>query len=126
MTDAKPYPKASQLARGERRYRRKVASPSEWAAINVAKMLGQTCRLREYGPCQGVLERHHIVSRSRHGDDVPENIAPLCGWHHEMVTRNLGAARATFAASLTDAEYAYVIGKLGEGGIERLFGVSAR
>jgi len=28
------------------------------------------------------------------------------------------------ASSLTDAEYAYIVGKLGEGGIERLFGVS--
>jgi len=119
-----PFPKASQLARGERRYRRKIASPTEWAEITVAKILGQTCRLRDFGGCTGTLERHHVVSRSRMGDDVTDNIVPLCRGHHERITaRHTGPCRM-LAASLSDAEYAYVVAKLGEGGMERLFGVS--
>ena len=43
MTDeAKPYPKAQQLARGERRYRRKVASAKQWQRIAAEKQ----------GPCR--------------------------------------------------------------------------
>ena len=39
---ADPYPKSRQLARGERRYRRKVASAKQWQAIMAAKI----------GPCR--------------------------------------------------------------------------
>ena len=42
MTDAKPYTKSQQLARGAKRYRRKVASPKQWQAIIAAKV----------GPCR--------------------------------------------------------------------------
>lgn len=116
MTDAKPYPKASQLARGERRYRRKVASPKQWQAIIEAKR----------GSCRGcyatgVVEFHHLVPRVHGGDDLADNIVPLCASCHRLVTeRRVHPARFV---SLTDAEYAYVVGKLGEGGMERLFGV---
>jgi hypothetical protein len=41
----------------------------------------------------------------------------------DAVREKLTAIGLTDAASLTDAEYAYVIGKLGEAGMERLFGV---
>ena len=46
-----------------------------------------------------------------------------CAACHDAITRGWDTARAILAANLTDAEYAYVIGKLGEGGMERLFGV---
>lgn len=121
----RPYPKAQQLARGERRYRRKVASPKQWQAIHAAK--GRTCRLASDLCGQGV-QYHHIVERDapHFGDDVADNIVPLCAWHHELVTYRMPNSLAALAASLTDVEYAYVVGKLGEGGMERLFGVGAR
>jgi 5-methylcytosine-specific restriction endonuclease McrA len=123
MTDAKPYPKASQLARGERRYRRKVASPKQWQAIIAAK--GAHCRICQYleRPSGYGVEYHHLVSRKQGGDDVGDNIVPLCMAAHYQVTRREPWHLEQLARSLTDAEYAYVIGKLGEGGMERLFGV---
>lgn len=72
----------------------------------------------------GRIELHHIVSRSWLGDDIEDNIAPLHKLCHELVTRRSSAALQALADSLTDAEYAYVIGKLGEGALERLFGVT--
>jgi hypothetical protein len=27
-------------------------------------------------------EAHHITTRGAHGDDVPENLMPLCTYHH--------------------------------------------
>jgi len=119
-----PFPKASQLARGERRYRRKVAAPKQWQTIIAAK--GSTCRLAN-SACEGGIEYHHLVRRGApyFGDDLADNIVPLCELHHRNVTQGRPRSnRERLAASLSDAEYAYVIGKLGEGGMERLFGVA--
>ena len=125
MTDAKPYPKASQLARGERRYRRKVASPEQWQAIIAAKTA--PCRVcGEYHWPSNPLQFHHLIPRSIGGDDVADNLVPLCAACHADVTNGRERERRLLAESLADAEYAYVIGKLGESGMERLFGVSAR
>lgn len=118
-----PYPKARQLARGERRYRRKVASPKQWAAIRAEKLTG--CRLAAT-ECVGkayVCELHHLVSRSQGGDDVADNLVALCASCHHRVTGRHPAPLAALAASLSDSEYAYVVGKLGEGAMGRLFGV---
>lgn len=129
MTD--PYPKSRQLARGERRYRRKVASPKQWAAIRAEKLDAQPCRICDvvWGDRTelrfGRIELHHLVPRSRGGDDVAANLVALCWWHHDRVTRNVPSALRLLEAELTDQERAYVIGKLGEGALERLFGVGA-
>ena len=122
MTDAKPYPKASQLARGERRYRRKVASPKQWQAIIEAKIAGCGCRMALY--CfPGSQQAHHLVSRAQGGDDVADNIVPLCPECHGLVTRRDQYALARLASRINARERAYVVGKLGEGGMERLFRV---
>ena len=127
-----PDPKARTLARGERRYRRKVASPKQWQAIQAAKL----------GPCRvctaptanggdwGIVQLHHVVSREDHGDDVADNIVPLhaggeggFGNCHDLVTRRVKWACKSLLASLTDAEYAYAIQRGGEGYFERAYGV---
>lgn len=116
-----PYPKALQLARGERRYRRKVASAKQWQALWQEKVAGQTCRLcfTSLPP----LEAHHLVSRAALGDDVAENLVPLCpGCHAAVTTRAPGALRL-LSSRLLVSERVYIVGKLGEGGMERLFGV---
>lgn len=118
-----PFPKSRQLARGERRYRRKVASPKQWAAIREAKLT--SCRLINaacYSPREPV-ELHHLVSRAALGDDVADNLVSLCRTCHERVSRREVVALRALAANLDDGEYAYVIGKLGEGAMGRLFGV---
>jgi 5-methylcytosine-specific restriction endonuclease McrA len=120
-----PDPKSRSLARGERRYRRKVASPKQWQAIIEAKRGPcRVCALPETFVFRGPLEYHHLLARARGGDDVEDNIVPLHGICHGAVTAGLPAALRYVAESLTDAEYAYIVGKLGEGGMERLFGVA--
>jgi 5-methylcytosine-specific restriction endonuclease McrA len=109
-----PDPKSRSLARGERRYRRKVASPKQWQAIIAVK--GGPCRVCGGKPSsnghqhlQGtVIEFHHLVSRSRGGDDTPDNIVPLCRACHVLITRGDMPTARLLAASLSDAERAYV------------------
>ena len=36
------------------------------------------------------LEVHHIVERSRGGDDSPENLTTLCWWHHHVAIHRQG------------------------------------
>lgn len=57
------------------------------------------------------------------GDDVADNLVPLRQACHDRVTRRDSGALRDLASNLTDAEYAYVVGKLGEGAMGRLFGV---
>src|SRR6059058_1857469 len=84
-----PDPKARTLARGPRRYRRKVASPKQWQAI-FAEKLGpcRVCGSAGWnGRLYGRIQLHHIVARDHFGDDVVENIASLCPVCHDAVTR---------------------------------------
>lgn len=127
MTDAKPFPKRSQLHRPARRPKRIVATKAQWAVIAAAKLgpCRVCCDPCRNGKIYGLAQFHHLVPRSQMGDDVPDNIVPLCLFCHGDVTRRVSSSLRKLAESLTDAEYAYCIGKLGEGAIERLFGVGA-
>lgn len=124
--DVTPFPKSVQLARGERRYRRKVASPKQWQAIRAAKC-SRECRICGNGPSPvtgGVtLESHHLIPRDRHGDDTADNIIGLCPSCHAGVELRQPHHCRLMLTRLSDAEYAYAVGKLGEGGLERLYGV---
>jgi hypothetical protein len=125
--EAKPRPKSAQLARGQRRYRRKVASPKQWQAIIAAKQ--GPCRVcvlpYSNGQDAGRVELHHLVKRGDGGDDVPENIVPLHSLCHRFVEfpkANPEACRRLLE-SLTDAEYAYMIERGGEDYPERAYGI---
>lgn len=117
--------KARSLERGERRTARKRATKEEGARIVAAK--AGPCRVcvnvRTNGHDYGRIEFHHLVPRSWGGDDIEDNMAPLHSLCHERVTQRDSGALLALAESVTDAEYAYIIGKLGEGGMERLFRV---
>ena len=130
MTDAKPYPKSQQLARGAKRYRRKVASPKQWQAIRAAKCRGQRCRVclatdgvtsKVSGPTW--IDAHHLIPRDRGGDDVADNIIGLCRNCHGGVEIREKAHCRLMLTRLTDAEYAYAINKAGEGVFERVYGI---
>jgi 5-methylcytosine-specific restriction endonuclease McrA len=125
VMSGEPFPKSRQLARGAKRYRRKVASPKQWAAISAAKL--EPCRVccdpGTNGRMFGRIQLHHVVPRDFHGDDVADNIAPLCPDCHRLVTARDPDACRSFVASLTDAEYAYLIDKAGEGAAERIYGI---
>ena len=120
-----PYPKSRQLARGERRYRRKIASPKQWQAITAAKIgpcrcCGSVC---EYDRLYGLVEYHHVVARVHGGDDVADNIVPVCHDCHDAVTRRDPVAARNLLASLDDAEYSYAVTKAGEDYFERAYGL---
>ena len=125
MTDAKPFPKSRQLARGAKRYRRKVASPKQWQAIQAAKI--GPCRVcldpTTNGRIFGLIQLHHVVPRDFGGDDVAVNLVPLCQLCHHAVTVFRPAESRALCAALTDAEYAYAVAKAGEGFAERIYGV---
>ena len=127
-----PYSKERQLARGERRYRRKVASPKQWQAIATAKLgpcrvcvrpLANGCT-PAYAPHR--VQFHHLVARIHGGDDLEENIVPVCLECHDYVTRREPHALHALAASLSESERGYVLRKLGPDGYARLFGVAAQ
>ena len=113
-----PYPKEMQLARGERRYLRKVASPKRWAAIADAKQ--GRCRICGAAPPN---ELHHLVPRAIGGSDTESNIVPLCTGCHDLVTRRDPAACQKLRESFTDAEYAYATETLGEARLDARYPV---
>lgn len=77
----------------------------------------QTCRATGNRATDG----HHILLRSQGGDDVVDNILPLSDKPH----RTYHDEGQLPGVKLTDAEYTYLVGKLGESGaadyIERKF-----
>ena len=118
MNEAKPFPKDAQLARAERRYRRKVASPKQWQAIYEAKK----------GPCRvcfkrGTIQMHHLVSRQDGGDDVADNIVPICPEDHDALTRRVPAISRLLLGHLSDAEYGYMVERGGTDYLRRAYGI---
>jgi 5-methylcytosine-specific restriction endonuclease McrA len=101
-----------------------VASPKQWAAIRAEKY--SPCRLLWAGFTHNLsadVHMHHLVSRARGGDDVADNIVSLCETCHKHVTENDPAHLSALADNLTGSEVAYVVSKLGESAMQRLFGV---
>lgn len=66
---------------------------------------------------------HHLASRARRGPNEAWNLVPLCRDCHALVTNEDAPTLRALAASLSDAEYAGLIGWGGENVLERLFGV---
>lgn len=83
---------------------------------------GAECRLCGV---RRLLERHHLVPRSQRGDDVDENIVPLCGGFtdgcHRLITENDPAALALLRGRLWPEEEAYVARKRGWGWLEQRY-----
>lgn len=123
-----PYPKQAQLARGPKRYRRKVASAKQWQTIIAAKT--GPCRVCRDAASNGAthshIHHHHVVPRSApwFGDDVAENIVPLCPDCHDRITRREpDACYLLVWKGITDREYSYAIERGGEGFFERAYGI---
>ena len=121
MFPSEPYPKEKQLARGQKRYRRKVASGKRWQQLWDEKR----------GPCRicgdtvsSLMELHHLVFRSHFGDDTADNLVPLChGCHCAITLRRSEAAAKRLMLSLSDAEYSYMVQRGGEDYPERAYGI---
>jgi 5-methylcytosine-specific restriction endonuclease McrA len=103
MTDAKPYPKSQQLARGQRRTSRTVATRSEKERLRAAK--DGPCRICGAPPPN---ELHHLIPRARGGGDVEANLVPLCVVCHDAVTLFRPEALRDLLEALSDDEYEHV------------------
>lgn len=100
------FSKQDQLSRGPKRTARHKATKAEWQRIVEAK--DGPCRV-----CGGRRESfHHLLARSLGGDDVAENLVPLCGdgvrGDHGAVEARNPRACALLGASLTPEERLYL------------------
>jgi 5-methylcytosine-specific restriction endonuclease McrA len=107
-----PDPKVKP--RGEKRTRRIV----DRVPILRKLLSDRECRLCGRPAGSG----HHLIKRSHGGDDVADNVIPLCGSGttgcHGKVEDWDPNARLALGARLTDDEIRYVLTKLGRGGGE--------
>lgn len=106
------------------RYR---AGPEEWKALRATliQRFG-TCQVCEGLDCQNwPLTAHHLVGRDLGGDDVIANLALLGGTGttkcHGLVQEFDRPACVRLRSNLTDEQRAYIIGRLGEGGLDRYY-----
>lgn len=123
LHDAKPLTKDSQVGAGRpKRTARKRATQAQWRELHGAKQ--GPCRVCGLAPPNNL---HHLVPRSLGGDDTFDNLVPLCGsgTHgcHGLIENRTKWPLRYLGETLTDAEYAYCVGKLGENALERLFNV---
>ncbi len=90
------------------------ASAEEWVELREAKL--GPCRV--CGTTAWPLGLHHLVSRGQGGDDLEDNLVPLCGSGttgcHERVESRDPVACHELRKHLTEAEIAYVLEKRGE------------
>jgi len=125
VSEAKPYSKEAQLGPSRsKRYRRKVATAKQWAALIEAKC-SDRCRTcgDSVARSWGTLDPHHLVSRSDGGDDIADNIIGLCRDCHDKITRRDPVLCIALLSALEDGEYAYMIGRGGEDYPERAYGI---
>lgn len=90
-------------------------TPREWNRLHDEK--GGPCRLcgdRKY-------ELHHLVGRDLGGDDVANNLVPLCRDHHRAVQELEQPASAELGRKLTPGERSYVMLKKGQDFFARYF-----
>ena len=118
--DATPYLKVLQLRGTRKRYPRQIASRKQWEAIRAEK--GARCRICNMTN-PALLELHHLVPRDYRGDDVADNLVPLCHDCHEGVTLREPAHCRLLLTRLSDAEYSYAVQRVGEDVFERVYGV---
>ena len=117
-----PDPKPARAP--TKRYRRKVASRKQWAAI-AAEKTGpcRVCGSLENGRVESRIQLHHVVARNHGGHDRPANIVPLCIGCHEDVTLRFQPACRSMLEALTDDEYAEMVAVGGETYAERAYSV---
>ena len=69
--------------------------------------------------------KHHIVRKSQGGDDVPENLADVCGHGtrgcHGLIEARHHPTLCALRFALTPEQRAYVIGKKGEAWFDRAY-----
>jgi len=99
-------PQPAKETRPERQARTGRGRKLDSAARDRKLASDQTCRATGKRATDG----HHILLRSQGGDDVEDNILPLSKKPHDEY-HGTGVLKGV---KLTDAEYAYLVSKLGE------------
>ena len=104
--------------------RRIRADQNEWVRLRKRKLSGWPCRICDTNTAESL---HHLVSKSLGGDDVAENLVPLCGSGttgcHGLVEARDPWACSLLGARLTHAERDYVLAKKGPVFLSRYYGV---
>lgn len=123
-----PHSKSASLARGDRRYARKVASSRRRQEIIDVKM--GPCRVCVRLTATGLtVTFHHLVPKGSpyFGSDVEDNWVPLCGsgtsGHHGLVEARDRQVSRALLEGLSDGEYAYAVEQGGENFFERRYGL---
>lgn len=119
-----PDPKERVTQRGPKRYRRKIASSKQWAAIMAEKVDGRNCRVCGDPNLPGHgLDSHHVIPRVTpwFGPDVAWNIVPVGHGCHDRITRREPASVRLLLESLDDEEYAAILDVAGEEFFERYY-----
>lgn len=92
-------------------------------------MRERVCRICRRPVGEVILGRHHLVPRSLGGDDVDDNLVPLCGSGtfgcHGRVEAGDARARAALRGELLLPELAYCLGKVGAERFNRMYAVRA-
>jgi 5-methylcytosine-specific restriction endonuclease McrA len=100
--------------------RKRVVNPD----AGVGK-LRQERACRVCGQRTMLLERHHLVKRSQGGDDVDENIVPLCGdgvaGCHGRVEAKHRETLVALRKALRPDELDYIILRKGEAWLDRMY-----
>jgi len=113
----RPNPRPIRRRKSKDAGRRKCLSPESECRL---------CGVRRH------LERHHLVPRSQGGDDVDENLVPLCGPHHagglsmlagchRRITENEPAALELLRGRLWPEEEIYVAHRKGWAWLEQRY-----
>lgn len=98
------------VLRGRRRYRRVVANAKGWRVLRAAKVGACRCCLdpASNGSLHGHVQLHYVVAPHDGGDDVPDNLVPVCpGCRDDLRVCEPFACRALLA-SLSAAELGYM------------------
>jgi predicted restriction endonuclease len=83
------------------------ATHKDWQVLRWHKMT-QGCRLCGM---RDRVELHHLVGRDLGGDDVLDNLVPLCPTHHQMVEERVSEACYALREQLRASEIRYVLEK---------------
>ena len=109
--------------RGRRTKGRYRATAAEWQKIREEKLIGKDCRIP--GCRAPAIGLHHLIGRDLLGDDVAENLIPLCGdgttGHHGLAQELDRATCSQIRRTMLRSEAAYVKLKLGGVWLDRWY-----